>query len=276
VTLRRVRASFNAGPGLWFDVKNADITVEECTVIGNTGAGIFMEISQGPCLIRNNLAMNNPTGIVIAETDDCTVVNNTCVRNERGFAVRYSDRKGRGQERKANAGNTPPQRLPIDRQEAQGAYTLRNLVVRNNVLAFNNRTQLDAASFTADSWRDAHKNNYQSDHNLLWSGPGKASLISWQSGAVHDLAAWPEHKHWEQHSVVAAPTFLAESPYDFRLAPSSPAAQAGAKPAVPFPDRFGRQQLLPNAGAIQPVLHTPWASRTLKGKGETHRWPLPN
>ena len=97
VTLRRVRASFNAGPGLWFDVKNADITVEECTVIGNTGAGIFMEISQGPCLIRNNLAMNNPTGIVIAETDDCTVVNNTCVRNERGFAVRYSDRKGRGQ-----------------------------------------------------------------------------------------------------------------------------------------------------------------------------------
>lgn len=276
VVLRRVRSSFNAGPGLWFDVNNADITVEECTVIGNIGAGIFMEISEGPCLIRNNLAMHNPTGIVIAETDDCTVVNNTCVRNERGFAVRYSDRKGRDQERKANAGNTPPQRLPVDRQEAQGAYTLRNLIVRNNVFAFNTGTQLDVSSFTADTWRDAHKNNYQSDHNLLWSGPGKASLISWQSGAVHDLAAWPEHTHWEQHSVVADPTFLAEGPYDFRLLPSSPAAQAGAKPAVPFPDRFGRQQLLPSAGAIQPVLHTPWASRTLKGKGETHIWPLPN
>ena len=73
-----------------------------------------------------------------------------------------------------------------------GHSTLRNLVVRNNVLAFNTGTQLDAASFTADSWRDAHKNNYQSDHNLLWAGPGKASLISWQTGPVHDLAAWPE------------------------------------------------------------------------------------
>jgi len=216
------------------------------------------------------------TRIVIAETDGCTVVNNTCVRNERGFAVRYSDRRGREQERKANAGNTPAQRLSVNRQEAQGSYTLRNLVVRNNVFAFNTGTQLDVSSFTADSWRDAHKNNYQSDHNLLWPGPGKASLISWQSGPVHDLAIWPEHKHWEQDSVVADPTFLAESPNDFRLPPTSPAAQAGAKSAVPFPDRFGKQQLLPSAGAIQPVLHAPWASRTLKGEGETPMFPLPN
>ena len=273
VTLRRVRASFNTGPGLWFDVNNSDITVEDCTVIGNSDAGIFMEISRGPCLIRNNLAMNNPTGIMIAETDNCTVINNTCVRNERGFRVRYMDRKGREQARKAYAGNKP---LSTDRQEAQGAYTVRNLVVRNNIFAFNTKTQLDAARFMADSWRDARKNNYQSDHNLLWAGPGEASLVNWQTGPVHDLAAWPEHTHYEQHSIVADPTFLAEGPYDFRLPPTSPAAQAGAKPAVPFPDRFGRQQLLPSAGAIQPVLHGPWASRTLKGKGETHIWPLPN
>ena len=250
VTVRRTTASYNRGPGIWFDIDNAHTLIEECTAVGNLGAGIFIEISNGPCLVRRNFAAHNPTGITIAESDDCTVTHNTCVHNERGFALRYGDRP-----RAASSGYEGGKRVPrpaIDRKEAEGAYTVRNLRLNHNLLAFNTQMQIDGRGWRQGTWRDPVKNGYQSDHNHHWTGSPKAVLIAWGTGMVTDLAQWDGHARWEANSIVVDPKIMDNGPYDVL-----PRAETAA-------------------GALRPRLQEVWGARKLGGQGEHRMFPDPD
>ncbi|MFC1717772.1 right-handed parallel beta-helix repeat-containing protein [Candidatus Poribacteria bacterium] len=274
VTIRRVKAFYNRGVGIWFDIYNKHITVENCTAVGNANTGIFIEISDGPCLVRNNFCMNNSTGIVIAESDDCTVVHNTCLYNQKGFAMRYGDRPRMYQSGYLNGKRI--EHASIDRKEPQGAFTVRNLTLSNNIFAYNTQVQLDGRHWQKDTWRDAVKNNYQSDYNLLWAGSSDAALIGWETGMIQRLGNWPLRDRWETHSIVAEPGFEGRGPYDFALSPDSPASKTGNTMSACPDDRYGRRWMMPAAGAVEPVLHEVWSSRTLDGQGETNAWPDPD
>ena len=250
VTVRRTTASYNRGGGIWFDIDNTHTLIESCRAIGNAQAGLFIEISNGPCWVRGNFAAHNSTGITIAESDDCTVTHNTCVHNARGFALRYGDRP-----RAASSGYEGGQRVSrpaIDRKDPQGAYTVRNLKLSHNLLAFNTQVQIDGRGWRMGTWRDPEKNGYESDHNHLWAGSPKAALIAWETGLVTDLAQWDGRTRWETSSIVADPKLMSNGPYD-----ALPKAKTGA-------------------GALWPRLHEVWGARELGGQGEHQMFPDPD
>lgn len=95
----------NNGTGLWLDESTYNDVVVGNRVIGNTGHGIFLEISD-TAVVANNLVMRNEdTGIQIDNTGHVNVWNNTVVGNGRPLNIVQdrrvaTDRKTPGHDRR--------------------------------------------------------------------------------------------------------------------------------------------------------------------------------
>src|SRR5580698_11587010 len=101
MVIRNHEAAFNHGPGIWFDVNNRDITIEN-SLFHHNRSGIMVEISPGPFFFRNDICFANAeAGIVVAESSNATIENNTLVANNTALIF------GITQVRKAPAVPTP-------------------------------------------------------------------------------------------------------------------------------------------------------------------------
>ncbi len=102
VVIERSRFEENAGSGIWFDIGNEDCTVKNCLIADNQDAGIFYEISYGlrasdNVLIGNGLA-DSPgawgasAGICLSSSPGCVIERNLFCANKEGFAFREQSR----------------------------------------------------------------------------------------------------------------------------------------------------------------------------------------
>lgn len=224
IEVRRQVAAFNNGPGIWFDIGNADILIENCTAYDNTD-GIFVEISHGPAVIRNNVCFrNHEGGISIGESGNVEVSHNTCVLNEFGIELRnISGRSGLG--------------LGVGSDDVN--WKVKNIKISHNVLVENTKAGL-ANTFAAI---DPKRDNIQSDHNLfyennimlLWKQPEESAARindagDWvvpPAGGGLPLASLPEVRAalgLERHSVSADPRFKFPKTHEYEPAPDGPAA----------------------------------------------------
>ncbi|MGH8948106.1 MAG: right-handed parallel beta-helix repeat-containing protein, partial [Acidimicrobiia bacterium] len=124
-----VRGNFvhdNNGPGLWTDIDNVDTLYEDNVVVGNSGAGIFHEISYS-ATIRNNQVRGNgfrnrgwlwEGGIMVAGSQDVEIYGNVLVDNYNGITLIQQNR-GSG---------------------ALGPYLLRDVSVEDNTVVSSGRT----------------------------------------------------------------------------------------------------------------------------------------
>lgn len=92
----------NRGVGLWFDIGNENCEVRNCLVAGNEDAGIFYEISYGlhahdNVIVGNGLA-DSPgawgaaAGICLSSSPGCLVERNLLIANKEGFNFREQGR----------------------------------------------------------------------------------------------------------------------------------------------------------------------------------------
>ena len=87
-TIRRHFAADNGGPGVWFDIDNADNTVEGCRVARNVGAGVMLELRTVRTLVQHNRIEGTRwrawtgTGILTQAASGNMLVHNTVVGNE--------------------------------------------------------------------------------------------------------------------------------------------------------------------------------------------------
>jgi len=100
----------NHGNGIWFDIGNEDCTVRNCLILDNDDAGIFYEISyrlhaHDNVILRNGLAPRHRAwgangGISLSSSAGCTVEHNLLVGNKEGLQFRdqsrVTNRIGRG------------------------------------------------------------------------------------------------------------------------------------------------------------------------------------
>jgi hypothetical protein len=228
VVIRRQTAAFNLGPGIWFDIGNSDIVVEDCLAHDN-GAGIFMEISQGPFLIRNNVCFHNAgAGIVIGESPNATIAYNTLVENGSGIELRnLRGRTGLG--------------LGVGDDEKK--WRVKNINIHHNIMARNTTAGL-RNSFVAIN---PAKDNIKSDHNLFFRN---ASIALWQRDA-NDTAMLSEAGDWivpegktgvrlnalsavrselgfEKNSLEADPDFRFPQTHEYEADPDGPAGRLRA------------------------------------------------
>jgi hypothetical protein len=102
VVLERSRFVRNRGHGLWFDIGNEHCTVRQCLLADNEDSGIFYEISFG-LQAHDNVIVGNgfastpgawgaQAGIALSSSPDCVLERNLLVGNREGFNFREQNR----------------------------------------------------------------------------------------------------------------------------------------------------------------------------------------
>jgi parallel beta-helix repeat protein len=126
----------NHGHGIWLDIGNENCTVRNCLIINNDDAGIFYEISYGlhahdNVIIGNGLGSQFPSwgangGISISNSPHCVVERNLIIANKEGLQFRDM---GRTTNRIGEPGK---------------AYAVwsHDEAIRNNVIAYNRDVQV--------------------------------------------------------------------------------------------------------------------------------------
>ncbi|HVL63538.1 MAG TPA: right-handed parallel beta-helix repeat-containing protein [Actinomycetota bacterium] len=119
LVVRRNHSHDNNGPGIWADIDNVNVTLEDNLVEANRGPGIFAEIGYGAQISRNTVKRNGagyrawvPAGILVISTSDVVVSENRVKGNRAGIFL-INDGRDAG-------------RL--------GTYELRDVLVTGNVI----------------------------------------------------------------------------------------------------------------------------------------------
>jgi parallel beta-helix repeat protein len=100
--LERSRFVRNRGNGIWFDIGNTNCTVRQCLIADNEDAGIFYEISFR-LLAHDNVIVGNgfaatagawgaQAGISLSSSPGCVIERNVIVGNREGFNLREQHR----------------------------------------------------------------------------------------------------------------------------------------------------------------------------------------
>ena len=102
VVIEHSRFEDNNGSGIWFDIGNEDCTVRNCLIAENQDAGIFYEISFGLHATDNVIIGNGledtpacwgaSAGICLSSSPGCVIERNLIVANKEGFAFREQSR----------------------------------------------------------------------------------------------------------------------------------------------------------------------------------------
>ena len=102
VVLERSRFVRNRGNGIWFDIGNTNCTVRQCLIEDNEDAGIFYEISfslhaQDNVIVGNGFAATAgawgaQAGISLSSSPGCIIERNVIAGNREGFNFREQTR----------------------------------------------------------------------------------------------------------------------------------------------------------------------------------------
>ncbi len=92
IVFRRHTSTDNFARGLWFDTDIVNGVLEESVLRDNKNDGLFIEATQGPVFVRNNLIENNGRdGIFSGNTENLHITGNV-IRDNLRAAVRLSGR----------------------------------------------------------------------------------------------------------------------------------------------------------------------------------------
>jgi hypothetical protein len=129
----------NRGNGIWFDIGNEDCEVRNCLIEGNEDAGIFDEISFGLKAHDNVITANGfagtpgswgaAAGICLSSSPGSVIERNLIIGNKEGFNFREQNR------------TTPRIDEPNGRRAEEPVWNHDELI-RNNVFAFNRDAQV--------------------------------------------------------------------------------------------------------------------------------------
>lgn len=281
--VRRVRCSGNDGPGIWFDIDNHDIVIEQCWCEGNSGPGIMYEISSDAD-IRNNVLLNNGTayqkdvnfnsihnsvghvepvygqGILVQMSKNVRVYNNTCVGNRRcGIELRHHPYQQAG-----NPGHS------------KETYCLKDNHVFNNLLADNGWDNLMVSATPKNPVKALEVSNNRHDWNLFHhSGAltqrdnSQGGYCRWgktQTSGSMSLEEWRASTHQDLNSIQWDPCFVAPRENDFRIEAHSAATGRGQEMPDLDTDFQGTPRPSPPAiGAFEPIVS--FAGSLLKTTG---------
>ena len=230
----------NRGNGIWFDIGNEDCVVRNCLIANNEDAGIFYEISYGlhahdNVIVGNGLAhtpgaWGAAAGISLSSSPGCTIERNLILGNREGFNFREQTR------------STPR----IDDRKSEPVWN-HDQIVRNNVLAWNRDAQVWGWFDVSDErhWPKSMQTapqggasledlNLKFEGNLYYPAAGQG-LFNWGT-------TWKKHKYYETLDAVQKELSLDQNSQvvefhvedfaavDLRVRADSPAVTMGCYP----------------------------------------------
>ncbi len=208
-------AAYNyKSPGIWFDGRNSNVTIQNCISHHNGGAGIMYEISER-ATIKNNICYENAQrGIYISNSSYCAILHNTCYKNGMSGIVligvkRVSQTYGRGKENRWPGGHN---------------------VVWGNILMDNCHPDLAPKGWSTrpelilPTDADSNAGNV-CDYNLYYRSNGRVLPFwkGWGQTVCRDLEQWRKKTGYDRHSTAAEPKFADLAKRDFHPIEGSPA-----------------------------------------------------
>ena len=184
----------NNGPGIWCDGDCDDVTISAARVYGNSGNGIFYEISKRGLIINNIVYENAGNGIYISASESCKVFNNLLYANKRGLVLHGVPRKG---------------------------HVLKNNLAENNILVDNIEVDIVVARLVPEVVDN------RTDYNLFYQRRGKLQLKFGHDQIYQSLDNWVSRTGYDTHSVIEDPKFVDVEKHDFHLVIGSPAIGKG-------------------------------------------------
>lgn len=133
LVIDRHTAHYNNGDGIWLDISNNECEVKNCLCTNNRRSGIFWEISFVAYIHDNVLMGNSAQGILLAESKGPIVERNIMIGNTNGLTFRDMLR------------TTSPAVDSLLIRDKEEAIWNHNEVVKNNILAFNHNSQVRGA-----------------------------------------------------------------------------------------------------------------------------------
>jgi hypothetical protein len=129
LVIERHQAHFNRGDGIWFDISNNECEVKNSLCTNNSRAGLFWEISY-VAYIHDNVFMSNGQGILMGESNGPVAERNILIGNNNGLVFRDMYRI-----------TSPPVAAAQTGGNEEPIWN-HNQVYKNNVLAFNKNSQI--------------------------------------------------------------------------------------------------------------------------------------
>lgn len=236
-TWRRHRAVGNWCTGMWWDIDNTHILVEDCFMDRNLVRGIFIEANQGPALVRRCIIANtrdsadvrsgNQGGLCISASYNVTLESNILYNNEtRQFRIWDNTR------RETNFETGEPYESRVERQ-----------TYRRNVLYATDAAQL-CYDFPGKEVFPYLYETLLSDENLFYNpargdvfrvnGPSSSGGVDLgEEGndpgspggiepATFDLPGWRAYSGQDANSLCADPAFANPAHHVYQLTGRSP------------------------------------------------------
>ncbi len=156
--LERSQFVRNRGNGIWFDIGNEHCTVRQCLIADNEDSGIFYEISYGLQALDNVIIGNGfattpgawgaQAGISLSSSPDCVIERNLIVGNREGFNFREQTR------------STPR----IGDKKSVPVWN-HDQLIQHNIIAFNRDAQIWG-------WFDVKDNRHWPASSATPNAPG--------------------------------------------------------------------------------------------------------
>jgi hypothetical protein len=215
---RRYQAIGNMTPGLWFDIDNRNILIEDLTAIDNNGQGLFLEISPGPFVVRKALLADNGINLYINNTKNTFLENSIIYGVNGGSPIAFNAKDSRafkdwmGQILGENDGG---QKIPINLGKT---HFRNNLIITDN----SNGDLIVLQEGKPKIYQAFLEQDYSGSNNTYWSPQEKVfGLGSPWMNYMTDIQGWVEATE-EANYRWMDPQFVDPDNYDFRLKKSSP------------------------------------------------------
>ena len=232
---------------MWLDDSTTNATVVKNTVRSNSSIGIQFELSHKG-IVAGNVVTNNGAGIMIADSSDIRVYNNTLAMNDQHLVIKDSQRK-----------NTKAAEV-----DDGIAWVTRNNVFKNNILSnATGSTLVEAVEcsgrqhskqmITDSDYNAYYRKSSSKPQNLIkWSlGKGKC-LVGYDSIATFESATGFEENALVVENVASNPFFVDEANGDFRLKANSSAIGRGEALPTDIATAIGLPSGVPvDLGALQ-------------------------
>lgn len=117
----------NQGQGPWFDESVYNLTFTDNDVVGNSGYGMVVEISEKAIIANNLITGNGMAGLAMANSGNVAVWNNTLNANAGGIRVTQDTRRASNT---SLPGHDPRQPKP----DPTVPWIVKNVSIQNNVV----------------------------------------------------------------------------------------------------------------------------------------------
>lgn len=236
----------NAGRGPWFDESVIDIVFTGNDVIGNTGHGVMVELSERAVVADNIIARNGDFGLFVLNSGNVKIWNNTFVGNaNRNVSI--------GQDARRASDPNAAGHDPRTRYAPLAPWIVRNTVMSNNVMAESAGNCLVCVQDYSTTFTGAQMMSSVNGNLYHRTVPGTPRWFSaWSKGSVSrdpavadTLAAFTAATGQDRRSQFVQGASVVSATY--ALIPAQ--AQRQAAVAVPVPADIASVSRLPGNSA---------------------------